>query len=230
MNYPKDFINRVICENNLEAMKEIPDESIDLILTDAPYTPNKNKNFNSNFEIKTDDEYKKWLSIRIKEMYRILKKDSFLLSDFFRPKLPLYIEVFSEYFNYYDELTAYVINSMANCAFGLDLFTPSLVFRKGNAKVKSRYMNVIKVVRMGNEPKYRHPTQKYLYVYKSYIRMLSNENDIVLDPFLGSGTTAVACKELGRKFIGIEISPDYCKVAEERLKLTKRDSKQLIIR
>ena len=45
----------------------------------------------------------------------------------------------------------------------------------------------------------------------------SKEGDIVLDAFVGSGTTAVACKQLGRKFIGFEISPEYCKIAEKRL-------------
>ena len=46
----------------------------------------------------------------------------------------------------------------------------------------------------------------------------SKENDLVLDCFLGSGTTAVACKKLNRRFIGIEISPEYCKIANDRLK------------
>ena len=42
--------------------------------------------------------------------------------------------------------------------------------------------------------------------------------DLILDPFLGSGTTAVAAKQLGRKFIGIEINMDYCRIAEDRLR------------
>jgi len=50
------------------------------------------------------------------------------------------------------------------------------------------------------------------------VRYFSQENQIILDPFLGSGTTAVACKKLNRRFIGIEINPEYCKIAEERLK------------
>ena len=55
-------------------------------------------------------------------------------------------------------------------------------------------------------------------IIKKIINRFSNENDIVLDCFSGSGTTAVACKNLGRKFIGIEISPEYCKIAEDRLR------------
>jgi len=54
-------------------------------------------------------------------------------------------------------------------------------------------------------------------VISPLIRASSAPGDIVFDCFLGSGTTAVAAKQLGRKYIGIEINPDYCKIAEQRL-------------
>ncbi len=66
------------------------------------------------------------------------------------------------------------------------------------------------------EPK--HPTQKPIQLIKYLTSMYSNPNNLILDPFMGSGTTAVACKQLGRNFIGFEINPEYCKIAEERLK------------
>jgi DNA modification methylase len=50
------------------------------------------------------------------------------------------------------------------------------------------------------------------------VEYLTNEGDLVLDPFVGSGTTAVACRLLNRNYIGIEISDEYCKIAESRLK------------
>lgn len=65
-----------------------------------------------------------------------------------------------------------------------------------------------------------HPTQKPEELMRWCIQQ-AKYHDIpqtILDPFLGSGTTAVACKQLNRNFIGIEISPEYCKIAEERLK------------
>lgn len=63
-----------------------------------------------------------------------------------------------------------------------------------------------------------HPTQKPLPLFKWILENYSETNQLILDPFLGSGTTAVAAKNLRRKFIGIEISERYCKIAVERLK------------
>ena len=63
-----------------------------------------------------------------------------------------------------------------------------------------------------------HSTQKPLKLIERLVIASSNEGDIILDPFLGSGSTAIASKKLNRKFIGIEVDKEYCKFAEERLK------------
>ena len=71
---------------------------------------------------------------------------------------------------------------------------------------------------------YEHPTIKPLNIIKNLIINSSNENDVILDCFMGSGTTAVACKELGRNFIGFEINKKYFQIAQDRLKgITKED-------
>lgn len=62
-----------------------------------------------------------------------------------------------------------------------------------------------------------HPTPRKIEHVKELVHMFSNEGDTVLDPFMGSGTTAVAAKFCNRNFIGIEIVPDYIKLAEDRL-------------
>ena len=62
-----------------------------------------------------------------------------------------------------------------------------------------------------------HPTCKPLKIIKMLIENSSNKNDIVLDTFIGSGTTAVACKDTGRQFIGFEIEPKWCEIANNRL-------------
>lgn len=64
---------------------------------------------------------------------------------------------------------------------------------------------------------YNHPTIKPLDLVKKHLLHSTNENDVVLDPFLGSGTTAMACKELKRQYIGFEIDKDYYNIAKDRL-------------
>ena len=67
------------------------------------------------------------------------------------------------------------------------------------------------------ENKIGHTTPKPLDLIKNIILHSSNEGQIVLDCFMGSGTTALACKELNRRYIGFEISPEYCKIISKRL-------------
>ena len=62
-----------------------------------------------------------------------------------------------------------------------------------------------------------HPTMKDIKIIKHLIELLSNENDTVLDCFMGSGTTGLACKELKRNFIGIELSEEYYYIAKDRI-------------
>ena len=63
-----------------------------------------------------------------------------------------------------------------------------------------------------------HPTQKPLALFEYLIKTYTDKDDLVFDPFIGSGTTAVAAKMLGRNYIGIEISPAYVKIAEDRIR------------
>ncbi len=68
-----------------------------------------------------------------------------------------------------------------------------------------------------------HPTQKPEKLVAKLILASSNEGDVVLDPFLGAGTTSVTAKKLGRKYIGIEQNPQYCVWAEKRLEMASKD-------
>jgi len=68
-----------------------------------------------------------------------------------------------------------------------------------------------------HEKRYKHPTQKPLKLIRGIIERFTKENDLILDPFAGSGTTLRAAKDLGRKYIGIEIEEKYCEIAAKRL-------------
>lgn len=74
--------------------------------------------------------------------------------------------------------------------------------------------------------KYEHSTVKPIDLIRTIIKASSNKDDIVLDCFMGSGTTAVACKQLNRNFIGFEINEEYCKIANKRLNQSNLLSKQ----
>lgn len=64
-----------------------------------------------------------------------------------------------------------------------------------------------------------HPTEKNVEMIEWFIKISSNENDIILDPFVGSGITAIASKNLNRKYIGFEIEEKYVSLANSRLKI-----------
>lgn len=96
-----------------------------------------------------------------------------------------------------------------------------LYFRKNGYCNPKSYIDAKTVwylpINMSDKKKYKHPTIKPLRIIKTLIKNSSNEGDIVLDCFSGSGTTCVAAKELNRQYIGIEIDPEYHKISMDRL-------------
>lgn len=91
------------------------------------------------------------------------------------------------------------------------------VFNKTDSKPYLRSLYTAPVV--SGAEKVGHPTQKSLSVMKEIISIHTNENQLILDPFMGSGTTGAACKELNRKFIGIEKDNNYFEMAKRRLEV-----------
>ena len=96
-----------------------------------------------------------------------------------------------------------------------------LYFHKGKGKCFPKNYEDAKKVYLSpinrQNKLYNHPNIKPLEFVKAHISNSSKPNDIVLDPFMGSGTTGIACKQLGRQFIGFEISSKYFNVANERI-------------
>lgn len=85
-------------------------------------------------------------------------------------------------------------------------------------KCYQRYMDRIDAPLENTIKKFKHPSPKNIKHYQKLAEMFSLSDDLILDPFLGSGTTAVAAKQLGRKCIGIELEAKYLDIAIERLK------------
>jgi len=191
-------------------MKGIPNGSVDLCLTDPPFGVNKDfENDNLN-----DKELEILLSRVSCELKRVCKYN--LLIDSPKNKIPLFIKAFKSW-KYEYLIVLHETNGMRNGKVGYNNCGIVLWFSNIKRKI-NRYRDVISKPLKNTKKEFSHPSPKNIEHYKKLIEMFSNKNDIVLDPFLGSGTTAVACKELKRKYIGIEINPEYCETAKNRIK------------
>lgn len=211
LSFPNDFINKIICGDCLNLIKRIPDESVDIILTDPPYGLNKKG-------IKNDVD----LSVFYKclpECCRVLKKNSWFVTFFSTKFLPMIFK--NNPFSYFWQIILYCPEGMVKSPIGITKFMSCFVFKKGNPKITQKNRDIFidtpgKMVEP-DEGFINHPTPKPKQFIKEVLRMFTKENDLVLDPFIGSGSTAVACEQLNRRFIGFEINQDYVRIANKRL-------------
>jgi site-specific DNA-methyltransferase (adenine-specific) len=222
----EEMKNQIICADCLEGMKLIPDKSVDLVLTDPPYDMDLKGGMKS--KIMSMNKYKgKELedivcSFDIEKVFaeykRILKK--FNMFCFCSNKQVSEIMRWGEDKGYIVNLLVWNKTNappFANGVWKSDLefcvhIRESGAVFQGEAKVKSKlYQSPVVSEKF-------HPTTKPLELISRYIEIGSNEGDVVLDPFMGSWTTARACKDLGRDFIGFELSEEYCKIGEQRLR------------
>ncbi|MBU2061918.1 MAG: site-specific DNA-methyltransferase [Bacteroidetes bacterium] len=189
----------------MDFMQEMPDKCVDLVLTDPPY----GMEFRSNYrkikyeKIVGDNEYPVEL---IKEFERIAKKAVYIfcrwdnLSELPKPKSVL----------------VWIKNnwSMGDLQHEHGRQWEAICFYpQAEHEFITRIPDVIKSNRTGNT---LHPTEKPVDLIKKLLQ--ANKGDLIFDPFMGSWTTAVACKQLKRNFIGCEISPEYCEIGRQRLR------------
>lgn len=220
----KNWVNTIQCMDCLEGLKKIPNNSVDLIITDPPYGISRELNCKNqrlgttaklNFNFGEWDKFnKEWFEVAIKKTkgwiitfctkkdigvyWDILEKNGFLAIDslaWVKPD-PLPLNAKSRFLNAWE---AIVVGKKQGAYWGSKYFPNILKFQA--PKGKNRI----------------HPTQKPLELIKKLIELTTKKGSIILDPFMGSGTTAVACKQLGRSFIGFEISKEYCELAQKRV-------------
>ncbi len=197
-------------------MKTIPDKSIDLVLTDPPYGIKRDKGF-MKFNISPlrnggkpiasrryeDDNWDKERPDKIyfDEILRVGKLVMLFGGNFFADILPQ-----GTHWIFWDK-----VNSMPTFSDGELIWANSS--RKSVKKIVRAYNGLT-----GKEVTRYHPTQKpENLMYKLIADYLPEKNTTILDPFMGSGTTGVAAKELGHKFIGIEINEKYFEIAKRRI-------------
>lgn len=235
----------------LVALKEIPDESIDCVVTDCPYHivqggcttglyGNPSGVLNHDYTKTNDDteytrqgkifkhndiKFEEWLP----EVYRVLKQDThcYIMVNA-RNLAELQTKAEKVGFKFQNILIWFKNNATPN-RYYLNAYEMILMLRKGKAKNINNMgtKNVLQINNIiGNK---KHPTEKPVELMEILIENSTVGGDIVLDPFMGAGSTGVACKNLDRDFIGIEIDEKYYKIAEERIndKIVLEENSQL---
>lgn len=202
----------------LELMKNIPDGSIDLVVTDPPYGMGfvSNRRKEKYNPIKNDTSLH-WLNALVDELYRVLKTNTAVYCFCSWHNVDIFKTAFERKF----KLKNIIVWEKNNTSMG-DLkgsYAPKyelvIYAHKGRRVLNGfRHSDVLKAKRTGN--KY-HPTEKPVDLLEIFVTESSDSGDIVLDPFLGSGSTGVACVNTGRRFIGMELDNKYFEVAKQRI-------------
>ena len=223
------------CGDCLEVLKDIPDNSVDLIATDPPYlipaingggSVNTIKKLNQSLQDLKKVDITKGYDIELfgSEFNRVMKE----INIYFwcnKLQIPQYLEFYvGKHKCKFDIICWHKTNALPTYSNKYLSDTEYLLyFRKGKGKcfpqsyedAKTYY---IAPINHKDKKEWNHPTIKPLDITEKIIRNSSREGQVVLDPFMGSGTTGVACKNLNRKFIGIELDETYFKTAQRRLK------------
>ncbi len=242
MKLPNDFIDKMICGDCIQVMRKMPDKSIDLVVTSPPYnlknsTGNGMKDgrggkwsgaalmngYSHHHDAMPHDEYAKWQRECLTEMFRVITDDGAI------------------FYNHKWRVQAGLLQDRQDIVSGFPVRQIIIWKRKGGFNFNAGYfLPTYEVIYLIAKPEFKlvpkanafgdvweftqemnnpHPAAFPAALIDRIIS--STTAQIILDPFMGSGTTAVAAKELRRHFIGIDISPDYCQMAEERIGIAK---------
>lgn len=233
-NYVTDY-GMLFNKDCLDVLKCIDDETIDLVVTDCPYhiisggctnnavkigqytEENNNELFDCTKQGKlfkhNDIEFKDWLP----DIYRVLKQDThcyIMINP--RNLKELQQEAENVGFEFQNLIVWNKGNTLPN-RYYLNSYELILMLRKGKAK-NINNMGTKNILDVPNIKKNKlHPTEKPVDLMKILIENSSNENDIVLEPFMGVGATCLACEETKRRYIGIELDENYFNIAKNRL-------------
>lgn len=225
-------LDKIYFMDCLEGIKLIADNSIDLIVTDPPYEiENTKAGGNSklarsiqqmNDEIKENNLTNGFNVEILDEMVRVMKTINIYIWCNHK-QIPMYIDYFVNNLKCsFDILIWNKPNAMP--LFNNKYLTDKeycLYFRKNGKCDPASYEEAKTVyyqpINAKDKKSFKHPTIKPLNIIETIIKNSSNENDIVLDCFMGSGTTAVACINTKRKFIGFEYNEEYYNIANSRV-------------
>lgn len=216
---------KLYCDDCLNIMKQIENESIDLIVTDPPYLikykTNRRKNKDHDFcsEILNDDNEQLIIDY-IRECYRILKNNTAMYMFCNCDKVDFFKQELENAGFKIKNMIIWVKNNWTagdlKAQFGKQYEIIFLV-NKGRKCFNGKRIADVWMFDKISGKKQLHQNQKPVDLLKQCILKHSDENDIIFDGFMGSGSTGVACIETNRKFIGVELDKKYFEIAKERI-------------
>ncbi len=234
-----DFINKIICGDSLEVMRSMPDGSIDIAVTSPPYNlKNSTGNgmrdgrggkwerarlisgYSDHHDELPHDKYVKWQRECLKEMLRLVHDEG------------------AVFYNHKWRVQGGVLQDRQDIVTGFPVRQIIIWRRKGGINFNAGYfLPTYEVIYLIAKPGFRlAPKANALGDVWEFMQEMNNPHPapfpvdlieriigatqakLVLDPFMGSGTTAIAARNLSRNFVGIELSEDYCVMAEKRLR------------
>jgi DNA modification methylase len=195
----------------LEVLKGLPDGSVDAVVTDPPYGVGK---------ASWDDVVPPQAVWR--EIARILADGGSLVVFSGLKHMPTTMARIGTVLDYQWPFAWYKSNAMQFGKTGFSVLDMALWYGKGKVTAANWRRDVIVCPIVPSKNAFGHPTPKPVDVMLPIVDCVTHEGATVLDPFMGSGTTGVACVQTGRNFIGIEIEPKYYDIARQRIEQTQQ--------
>jgi len=246
--FQKQFVNKILCGDAVELMRQIPDGSVDLVVTSPPYnlknsTGNGMKDgrggkwanaalqngYSNHDDCMPHNEYVKWQRDCLTEMLRIIPDDGAI------------------FYNHKWRVQGGLLQDRQDIVGGFPVRQVIIWKRKGGFNFNAGYfLPTYEVIYLIAKPEFKLATKANAHgdVWE-FTQEMNNEHPaafpvslidrivssttakVVLDPFMGSGTTAISAINFKRDYIGMDISPEYCEMAEKRIKKHKAQAKLL---
>ena len=210
----EDFIGKIVCDDCLRVLTKMEDDSVELAFSDPPY--NNGTSYPSYDDNRPRDEYKEWCRSWFTECRRVAKK---VIITPGHGNLWMWGEIEKPW----GVGCWYKPGNIASSVLGWCCWEPWLYYAKKQGILGGP--DTIRVTVTNQSDVGIHPCPKPLKLLQELIKKATKEDDIVLDPFCGSGTTCLAAYTLKRRFVGIELDPSFAE--HSRRRLTHPDSEDI---
>jgi adenine-specific DNA-methyltransferase len=199
----------------IDVMPTLPSESFDFVLTDPPYLVGYTGRWDSEREQIAGDDDPAWLRPAFEEVWRLMKPDTLCTAFYGWPHTDTFLGVWKSIGFRPVSLLALVKRKMGLGRFTRGMHESAYLLAKGNPKKPS--VAIPDVFDWQQDAMIFHPNQKPVASLAALIDTFCPKGGKVLDPFMGSGSTLRAAKNLGLEAVGIEIEEAYCRKASKRM-------------